>query len=126
VARSTPDDIAVAQLTGRASYCVTHKLERDAAVTSLRAISARPDLLAKAAGRVAGGWRIGSPQWPHARAAARLLIAAGADWDLLGRWVGDTISNASAGRGRMGAPETRITPTPDMIGVYVRDLLAED
>lgn len=126
MARSTPDDIAVAQLTGRASYCVTHKEPRDAAVISLRAISTRPDLLAKAAGRVAGGWRIGEPSWPHARDSARLLIAAGADRALLGKWVGDTISNASAGRGRMGAPDTRITPTPDMIDAYLRELLAED
>lgn len=125
MARSTPDDIAGAQLTGRASYCVTHKLPHDAAVESLRAISSRPDVLAKAAGRLAGAWPLGSPEWPHYRAAARLVIDAGADRALLGRWIGDTISNATAGRGRWGAPDTRITPTPEMIAAYLRDLLAE-
>lgn len=126
MARSSPDDIAVARLTGRASYCVTHKVPHDAAVTSLREIAIRPDLLAKAAGRLAGGWKIGSPEWPHYRAAARLVLDAGADHALLGRWIGDTICNASSGLGRWGSPDTRVTPTPDMIDVYVRDLLSED
>jgi len=57
VARSTPDDIAVARLTGAASYAINRGMTRGQAVAHLHAITARPDLLARAAGITAGARR---------------------------------------------------------------------
>jgi hypothetical protein len=82
VPRSTPDDIAVAQLQGRAQYCVRHEPPRDEAIRTLREITRRPDLLARAAGIIAGASDRTMGDWPRRREAVRLLLAAGADRDL--------------------------------------------
>ena len=80
---STRDQIAVAQLDGHARYCVNHRVPLDEAVAGLREITTRPDLLADAAGSLAGTVHPDSPERPSRIAGARLLVAAGADRDAL-------------------------------------------
>jgi hypothetical protein len=84
---STRDQIAVAQLDGQARYCVNHRLPEAEALASLREIAARPDLLAQAAGMMAGAIDPDSPERPGRIAAARLLVAAGADRAALPGWI---------------------------------------
>ncbi len=84
--RSDPDRMAVAVLSGRAIYCVTHDLPQAEAIASLREISARPDLLAEVAGILLGcGSEAGG--WSTTLAQARLVIQAGADRSLLMGWM---------------------------------------
>jgi hypothetical protein len=96
---STPDQIAVAQLWGHAERCAAERIPVDEAVAGLRAISERPDLLAQAAGTMAGSAE------PHLASrkgridAARLLVQAGADREQLARWIAQGRQNAARGSG---------------------------
>lgn len=117
---STRAQIAVAQLHGHALYCVRHELSVDEAVAGLREITARPDLLAEAAGILVGaanpktgerGWHI---------AAARFLVAAGADRELLPKWIERGRWNASRG----GAWSTN-SAWPDDLDQVLADVLAD-
>lgn len=91
---SRSDGILVAKLSGRAKYCVNHKMPEAEAISSLHEYSQRPDLLAEAAGIIIGASEPELADWPQRRAVARLLIAAGADRDLLPRWVAQGRENA--------------------------------
>jgi hypothetical protein len=97
--RTTPDRITVARLHGAASrYAGWTRPEgeaREHAVTVLREIATeesphraprlRTDLLAEAAGVLIGA---ASPTHPeHHLIAAELLIGAGADEDLVEKWI---------------------------------------
>jgi hypothetical protein len=94
MAGSTPDDIACAQLAGAVSYARTQGMSREAAIAHLHEITTRPDLLARAAGIKAGAGKANPMSyWPWDLADARLLVDAGADRELLRRWIAQGIDN---------------------------------
>jgi|SRR5579859_1766692 len=84
---STKDQLAVAMLWGHAERCVAKSILVDEALSGLRQISTRPDLLAQTAGLIAGSADSGTPERAWRIRAARLLIQAGADRELLPRWI---------------------------------------
>jgi hypothetical protein len=92
---STPDQIAVAKLWGRAERCVWEKFPLDEAVASLWEVTTRPDLLAEAAGLMAGSAGPRIEERSPRIAAARLLVQAGADRELLPKWLAQGRENAS-------------------------------
>jgi hypothetical protein len=92
---STPDQIAVAKLQGHAQHCVWEKFPVDEAVAGLREITTRADLLARAAGSMAGSADPDSPERAWHIGAARLLVLAGADHELLPQWIAQGRRNAS-------------------------------
>lgn len=83
---STREQITVAHLHGHATYCVNHRTPVEQAVTELREITTSPELLAQTAGIIAGAADRGLG-WSSRRAAARLLVAAGADRERLPHWI---------------------------------------
>lgn len=92
---STRDQIAVAMLWGHAQRCVANKFPVDEAVKGLQEISTRPDLLAETAGTMAGSADARMPgERTWAIDAARLLVRAGADVELLPRWIAQGRRNA--------------------------------
>jgi hypothetical protein len=94
LSRSTPDDIAVAQLAGAVSYARTQGMSREQAIAHLHEITTRPDLLAHAAGIKAGAGKANPMSyWPWDLADARILVDAGADRELLRRWIAQGIDN---------------------------------
>jgi hypothetical protein len=101
---STPDQIAVAKLMGRAQRYVWEKVPLDEALAGLREASTRGDLLAEAAGVTAGSAEYNAAR-PSAIAAARLLVQAGADRELLPKWI-------AVGRQRASRPSMFSTPRP--------------
>lgn len=101
------DGIAVARLTGAAHYARTQHMTTDQSVAHLRDISTRPDLLAQAAGILAGGGKVHIGYWPWALADARLLVQAGADRTLLPRWIRQGIENVERSKWRPGAAAYR-------------------
>lgn len=76
----------------------------DAAAESMRQISASSELLAHAAGILAGTARHGT-DYERRIAAARLLIAAGADRERLPHWIGVGRYNATRPTGPGGHPQ---------------------
>lgn len=96
---STRDQLAVASLWGCAQRHAAKRTPVNEAVAELRAISTRGDVLARAAGTMAGaGGRLpAETQW--AIAAARLLVQAGADVELLPRWIQQGRTNVAHGSG---------------------------
>jgi len=92
---STPDQIAVAKLWGRAERCVWEKVPLDEAVASLREVTTRPDLLAEAAGVMAGSAAPRIEERAPRIAAARLLVRAGADREALPQSMAQGRRNAS-------------------------------
>ena len=94
---STSDQIACAQLHGHALRCVMHRTPVDESVAGLREITTRPDLLAQAAGILAGAADPGIGERPWRIAAARLLLLAGADRALLPGWIEQGRWNATHG-----------------------------
>lgn len=102
---SDPDGIAVARLQGAVSYTYDRKMDHADAVAHLRAISERPDLLAEAAGIIAGASTQSICHRPTEMRNARRLVEAGADRVLLPRWIRQGIENAGRGKlwGRAGA-----------------------
>jgi hypothetical protein len=96
------DQLTVAQLTGAARRHAPRREptleEISAAVTELREIAGpRRDLLAQVAGLLIGFYR-GTAEEARARTAARYCRAAGADLDLIPRWVYEGERRASCAR----------------------------
>jgi hypothetical protein len=96
------DPMIVARLTGtawrHASGRAPTGAETAAAVRELReVIGGRGDLLAEVAGLLIGYYRRTGEE-PKARAAAYYCMAAGADLDLIPRWVEVGYSRAAAAR----------------------------
>jgi hypothetical protein len=96
------DPMIVARLTGtawrHASGRAPTGAETAAAVRELReVIGGRGDLLAEVAGLLIGYYRRTGEE-PKARAAAYYCMAAGADLDLIPRWVEVGCSRAAAAR----------------------------
>lgn len=74
----------LAQLDGTAGYAVYNKLPLEVAVEQLLAIApARPDLLAEAAGTALGSWEANPVGSWAGWMKADLLVAAGADLELM-------------------------------------------
>lgn len=94
---STREQILTAQLHGEAMRAVHKQIPVDEAVASLQEITTQPRLLAQAAGILAGAAdpRIGERPWRIA--AARLLVAAGADRELLPACIEKGRQNATRG-----------------------------
>jgi hypothetical protein len=118
---STRDQITVAQLQGQATHCVHHGTPAEVAVTELREITQRPDLLAHAAGILAGAADPQAAERPWRIAAARLLVQAGADRAQLPRWIAKGRSNVSS---PVGWGTQRIWPQ-DLDQVLAEILAAE-
>jgi hypothetical protein len=96
------DELTVARLTGAARRHAPGReptrAETDAAVAELREIAGgRADLLAQVAGLLVGFYRR-SVEELKARAAADYCIAAGADPDLIPRWIEVGRRRAAAAR----------------------------
>lgn len=115
---STRDQIAVASLHGEALHCVHRNIPAAEAVERLREITTRPDLLAEAAGILAGTVKPDSPERPWHITGARLLVQAGADRDALPTAQQKGRSNLSRPIG-WGKPE----PWPDDLGQVRADIL---
>jgi hypothetical protein len=85
------DRLLVARISGiarrHASWRAPAGNELAAAVAELREVAGdRPDLLAEVAG-IGLGFHEGGLDEPRAKAAAQVLIAAGADESLIPRWI---------------------------------------
>jgi hypothetical protein len=96
------DRAVVARLTGtawrHASGRAPTRAETAAAVRELREITGgRADLLAEVAGLLIGYYRRTGEE-PKARAAAYYCMAAGAELDLIPRWIEVGCSRAAAAR----------------------------
>lgn len=73
-----------AELNGTAGYAVHHKLPLEEAVAQLLAIApGRPDLLAAAAGTALGAWEANPVSSWSGWMKADLMVAAGADLELM-------------------------------------------
>ena len=82
-----PDRILVARLSGSAIRLARAGAPIDEAVAELRALAGgRGDLLAETAGVMAGWWSVRVNGGGDA-VAVGLLVLAGADHDLIARWV---------------------------------------
>jgi hypothetical protein len=92
---STHDQLIAASLFGQAMLCVHRDLPVDEAVAGLREITTRPDLLAQAAGILAGSADPETGERPWRITAAQLLVRAGADRALLPGWIARGRRNAS-------------------------------
>lgn len=77
-----------------AGYAVSHGLGRERAAAHLREVTARPDLLARAAGIIAGASERSTGDWSVRMAQVHHLIAAGADREQLPRWIAQGMDNA--------------------------------
>lgn len=117
---STRNQIAVAQLHGYAMNCVHKERPVDEAVAGLREITERPDLLAEAAGILAGAADPVTGERPWRIAAARFLVAAGADRELLPGYIEQGRRNATRG----GAWNTS-RGMPDDLAEVLADILAD-
>lgn len=102
---STRDQNAVASLQGHAQRCVQLDIPVDEAATSLRQISASAEVLAEAAGILAGAVDPRTADYGHRIAAARLLVAAGADRERLPHWIGVGRYDATRPTGPGGAAD---------------------
>ena len=96
------DRLLVARLTGvaerHARWREPAAAETAAAVAELRAIAGgRADLLAEVAGILLGASE-GELDEPRSRAAAQLLVAAGADEALIPQWIEEGRRRAGAAR----------------------------
>lgn len=96
------DRLLVARIGGiakrHAGWGTLSEAELTAAVAELRQVAGdRPDLLAEEAGILIGASE-GRLDEPRARAAAQLLIAAGADEALIPAWVEEGRRRAEAAR----------------------------
>lgn len=92
----------MARLTGAAQRHAPRREPTDeesaAAVAELREIAGRrPDLLAQVAGLITGFYA-GTAEEPRARTAARYCEAAGADPDLIPRWIAEGKRRAGCAR----------------------------
>ncbi len=99
---SDPDQLTVARLAGaaqrHASCREPNQEETAAAVEELREIAGpRGDLLAEVAGLLIGFYR-GTAEEPRARTAAGYCRMAGADQDLIPRWIAEGKRRAACAR----------------------------
>jgi hypothetical protein len=95
-----PDRLLIARIAGIAMRHATWREPAEpeiaAAVAKIRPVAGdRPDLLAEEAGTLIG-FHEGGPDEPRARAAAMLLIAAGADESLIPAWIEEGRHRAEA------------------------------
>lgn len=120
---SDPDGIPVAKLQGHADYARTRKTPRAQAIAELCAISDRPDLLARAAGIIAGASTQGMCHQPTEMAKARLLVEAGADRAQLAEFIRQGIENAARRRGRFGEPQPAFHAPQELIDSTLAELL---
>ena len=100
--RPDRDRLLVARISGiakrHAQWRAPTGAEIAAAVAELReVVGDRPDLLAEEAGIVLG-FHEGGLDEPRAKAAARLLIAAGADESLIPQWIQEGRRRSEAAR----------------------------
>lgn len=100
--RPDRDRLLVARISGiakrHAQWRAPTEAEIAAAVAELREVADdRPDLLAEEAGIVLG-FHEGGLDEPRAKAAARLLIAAGADESLIPQWIQEGRRRSEAAR----------------------------
>jgi hypothetical protein len=96
------DRLIIARISGvalrHASWREPADDEITAAAAEIRAAAGdRPDLLAEEAG-ILLGFHQDTPDEPRAKAAARLLIAAGADQSLIPGWIAEGRRRAEAAR----------------------------
>jgi hypothetical protein len=85
--KPNPDRILCAQLSGTAKRLARAGGPIDEALAELRALAGgRGDLLAEEAGIMAGAWSVRVDTGDYLLAAG-LLMLAGADHDLIARWV---------------------------------------
>ena len=85
--KPNPDRILCAQLSGTAKRLARAGGPIDEAVAELRTLAGgRGDLLAEEAGVMAGAWSVRVDTGDYLLAAS-LLVLAGADHGLMGRWV---------------------------------------
>lgn len=94
-------------------------MTREQAIAHLHAITARPDLLARAAGITAGASKLGMCDWPTELGHARLLVAAGADRELLPRWIAQGMDNVR--RRWATGPVTK--PDPEQVAAVLAEVL---
>lgn len=120
---SNPDGITVARLNGASGYVLTHKLPLDEAIARLHAISTRPDLLAQAAGIIAGASSQGMCHQPTEMARARVLVEAGADRGLLREFIRQGIENAGRRRGRWGEQRPVFEAPQELVDQTLGELL---
>ncbi len=116
IADPAPDRILIAQLHGEVKHRTRgHELSGDeeaAAVAELRVLAAgRTDLLAEVAG-ILTGFHEGDMDEPQVKAAARLLIAAGADESLIPQWVEEGQRRAEAAASVQPAWSSTAAPGP--------------
>jgi len=105
-----PDELTVARLTGAAWRHASGREPTDAetaaAVTELTQMAGgRGDLLAEVAGLLMGFYRHTAEQ-ARAEAAARHCIAAGADLDLIPRWIEEGRRRAAVAQRTSGTGST--------------------
>ena len=115
------DQLMVPRLTGAAWRHAPGReptgAETAAAVAELRGIAGgRGDLLAEVAGLLIGYYRR-TPQEPRARAAAYYCMAAGAELELIPRWIEVGCARAAAARliPPAGFPERQVYAWPQAV-----------
>lgn len=113
---TTSDRLLVANLTGAAARCVDQLLPLEDAIKAVHEVTDRPDLLAETAGQLAGSTDPAWRDWSLRRAAARLLVAAGADRSLLRAAV-------VSGRTRVREPIPADSPVPADVDDVVAEIL---
>ena len=111
-----PDRITVARLTGTATRLARDRyVDEQSSVAELVSIATeyrrgvgprvRVDLLSEAAGSLLGGHRHDATSYWSGAAAARLLLAAGADPDLVEQHAAETVARLrTASRPGIGNP----------------------
>ena len=114
---SEADELFVARLTAAAQRHAPGREPTDAetaaAVEELNEITrARGDLLAEVAGLLMGYYR-STAEEPKAEAAAHFCISAGADLDLVPRWIEVGRRRAAAARRAAGAGHGACGDNPD-------------
>ncbi len=97
--RMSDDDYLEVAMSGNAQRHAREGTDHDVAVRELQLLAGgRSDLLAKAAGRIIGGW-LAAPGMSHPSLlrAGLLLVEAGADPTQVTRWVDEGRRNATGG-----------------------------
>lgn len=111
-------------LQGQASYAIAHRTPHEQALAELRQITERPDLLARAAGIIAGAARRESGDWRSMRREwVRLLLDAGADPNAFREWVRVGIDNRQRmSYHRMFEPRPHVPVTDAQVAEVLADV----